>query len=170
MVEFERLDKILDDRSEVVRTRNQPLLVAAQSCMETLVGMESELEAVTKLARRLYNITGDVVPAMVEKGNFNRPYILVRPDDIYIATGGIAWEEDPVMYNYLYQSLIIGNTKKISLDSVKAIFELGLVEIPVFLHESRNTYSDVAMAIFEIVEDWPRLEAALTSEIEKLGS
>ena len=170
MVEFERLNKILDERGEVLCERNKPLLTAARDCIDKLVGMESELEAVTRLSRRLFNMTGDVVPVMVNKGNFNCPYIMVRPDGIYIATGGMAWEEDPVMYDYTHQSFIIGNTQKISLDSIRSILVIGILEIPVFMRESRNTYRDVANAIIQIVEDWPRLEAALTAEIEKMGA
>lgn len=170
MVEFERLDKILDRQGDVVRERNADLINATKDYVDRLRNLKDAIDEATHLAHRLYNLTGNRVLAMAEKGNFYKPYLVVMPDEIKIATGGFV-DDDPVYYEYQYETFVMGTKRNsLGIDILWQLVSIGIIEICPYLNDSKNTYRDLANAVIQIVDDWPKLEAALTAEIEKLGS
>jgi len=169
MIEAKRLHDILDKRGDVVRERNAGLINATKEYVDRLRNLKDVIEEATQLARRLYNLTGNRVLAMAEKGNFYRPYLVVMPDEIKIATGGFV-DDDPVYYEYKYETFVMGTKRNtLGIDILWQLVSVGIIELCPYLNDSKNTYRDLANAVIQIVDDWPLLEADLSREIEKLA-
>lgn len=169
MIEAKRLHDILDKHGDVVRERYAGLINATKDYVDRLRNLKDAIDEATHLARRLYNLTGNRVLAMAEKGNFYKPYLVVLPDEIKIATGGFV-DDDPVYYEYKYETFVMGtNRNTLGIDILWQLVSVGIIEICPYLNDSKNTYRDLANAVIQIVEDWPLLEADLAREIEKLA-
>jgi len=169
MLDAKKLNDILDKRGHVVRERNADLINATKDYVDRLRNLKDAIDEATYLARRLYNLTGNRVLAMAEKGNFYRPYLVVMPDEIKIATGGFV-NDDPVYYEYKYETFVMGTKRNtLGIDILWQLVSVGIIEICPYLNDSKNTYRDLANAVIQIVDDWPLLEADLAREIEKLA-
>jgi len=169
MLDAKKLNDILDKRGHVVRERNADLINATKDYVDRLRNLKDAIDEATYLARRLYNLTGNRVLAMAEKGNFYRPYLVVMPDEIKIATGGFV-DDDPVYYEYKYETFVMGTKRNtLGIDILWQLVSVGIIEICPYLNDSKNTYRDLANAVIQIVDDWPLLEADLAREIEKLA-
>ena len=169
MLDAKKLNDILDKRGHVVRERNAGLINATKDYVDRLRNLKDAIDEATQLARRLYNLTGNRVLAMAEKGNFYKPYLIVLPDEIKIATGGFV-DDDPVYYEYKYETFVMGTKRNtLGIDILWQLVSVGIIEICPYLNDSKNTYRDLANAVIQIVDDWPLLEADLAREIEKLA-
>jgi hypothetical protein len=169
MLDAKKLNDILDKRGHVVRERNADLINATKDYVDRLRNLKDAIDEATQLARRLYNLTGNRVLAMAEKGNFYKPYLVVLPDEIKIATGGFV-DDDPVYYEYKYETFVMGTKRNtLGIDRLWQLVSVGIIEICPYLNDSKNTYRDLANAVIQIVDDWPLLEAELSREIEKLA-
>ena len=169
MLDAKKLNDILDKRGDVVRERYAGLINATKDYVDRLRNLKDAIDEATHLARRLYNLTGNRVLAMAEKGNFYKSYLVVLPDEIKIATGGFV-DDDPVYYEYKYETFVMGTKRNtLGIDILCQLVSVGIIEICPYLNDSKNTYRDLANAVIQIVEDWPLLEANLAREIEKLA-
>lgn len=169
MLEAKRLHDILDKRRDVVRKCNADLINAMKDYVDRLRKLTDAIDEATYLGRRLYNLTGNRVLAMAETGNFYKPYLVVMPDGIKIATGGFV-NEDPVYYEYRNETFVMGTQRNtLGIDRLWQLISVGIIDLCPYLNDSKNTYRDLANAVIQIVDDWPLIEADLAREIEKLA-